>query len=70
MTIGSGAWADRLDALLRDRRELFEAQAEENILMVDARHESAHERAAGDQVPDSERRAPVSLARTRYGALV
>ena len=34
MTIGSGAWADRLDALLRDRRELFEAQAEENILMV------------------------------------
>ena len=34
MTIGSGAWADRVDALLRDRRELFEAQAEENILMV------------------------------------
>ena len=34
MTIGSGAWADRLDALLRDRRELFEAQAEENILLV------------------------------------
>ena len=34
MTIGSGAWADRLDALLRDRRELFEAQAEENILIV------------------------------------
>ena len=34
MTIGSGAWADRVDALLRDRRELFEAQAEENILLV------------------------------------
>ena len=34
MTIGSGAWADRLDALLRDRRELFEAQCEENIMMV------------------------------------
>ena len=34
MTTGSGAWADRVDALLRDRRELFEAQAEENILMV------------------------------------
>ena len=28
MTIGSGAWADRLDALLRDRRELFEAHGE------------------------------------------
>jgi len=34
MTIGSGAWADRLDALLRDRREFFEAQAEENIVIV------------------------------------
>ena len=34
MTVGSGAWADRVDALLRDRRELFEAQAEENILLV------------------------------------
>ena len=27
----SGAW---VDALLRDRRELFEAQCEENIVMV------------------------------------
>ena len=31
MTIGSGAWADRLDALLRDRRELFEAHDRASI---------------------------------------
>ena len=34
MTVGSGAWADRVDAFLESRRELFEAQAEENILIV------------------------------------